>query len=549
VTRAIAIALALAAGCKLDTKYGGTTYQCGVPERCPGGFVCVDGLCLEEEPGDGDGGAGPLDAAAGARVGGDVLFLTFDDRDQPLLWDRSGHRHDAHQGGSSPATGRYGGGLELDTSDSVLLSDTPDFFTGSAITIEAWINRAAGGVERGIFGDRALSDDVAAEASLEIDAQDHLVFVTNHNCSQDATRRATSTGTVPVGDWVHVAVAWDGALARFYLDGEDAGEEELQADPCEVQRFHRVGRRGGDASNASLAGVIDEVKVSSVAKTQDDIRASMELDSTELVSTCGDGIVEDEDCEPGACCNEACETSDDGVACFTGGTCASGSCEVPGGRVTDGLIALYDFQEGSGTVVGDSSGAVPAIDLAITTPGAVSWIESGLDIIGNATIEAAVATTRLATACAATDEVTLELWITPESDTAFGKIAYLSDGSSELDIGIMQIGSAYIARIRSDLTGTDGVPAIDSADGDAAERLTHVVVTRSDPGERRVYVDGRLRSTSVASGELDWIERELVIADQANDDDSWFGTYHLMAMYDRALTPTEVARNFAAGPP
>lgn len=550
MTHALVVALALVAGCKLDTRYGGTTYQCGVPERCPDGFVCVDGLCLDDPGGDDDGGPGdPVDAASGPLVGGDILFMTFDDRNHPLLWDRSGHRHDAHQGGAAAGTGQYGGGVELDGDDSVLMSDAPALFAGSVITIEAWINRTTGGVERGIYGDRVLGDDVLAEASLEIDAGDHLVFLTNHNCAPDANRKAVSTGTVPIGEWVHVAVAWDGGLARFYLDGEDAGEAELVANPCQLERYHRIGRRGGDAGSSSLTGLVDEVKVSSVAKTQDDIRASMDFDSTILIGVCGDGIVEDQECELGACCKDTCEESNDGAVCFTGGTCADGSCEVSGGRVTDGLIAFYDFQEGTGTVVGDTAGVDPPIDLAITTPGAVSWIAEGLDITGNATIEAAVSTSRLATACASSDEVTLELWVTPQSTTAFGKIAYLSDGTSAIDIGVMQIGSAYLARIHSELSGTDGVPAVDSADGDGTPDLTHLVVTRSDSGERRFYVNSRLRSANVVAGDLDWIERQLAIADQAGDNDSWFGTYHLMALYDRALTPTEVAQNFAAGPP
>lgn len=540
-----------AGGCKLDTSFGGTTYQCGVPERCPDGFSCVDGLCREGGGGDGDAGdAGDPDATPGPRVSGDLLLMTFDDRNQPLLWDRSGGRRDAHEGGADPVAGRYGGGVALDPDDAVFIADAPSLFAGSTITIEAWIQRDQGSLVRGIFGDHTINDDVPAEASLEIDASDHLVFLTNHNCAFGGVA-VTSTATVPVATWTHVAVAWDGETARFYVDGEDAGESALTAMPCELPNPHRIGRRSGDPMNAALTGLVDEVKVSSVAKSQEDIQASMAFDSTALFGACGDGIVEAQDCEPSAfCCRDNCVAPADGVSCAgSEGTCDEGVCAIDGGRVTAGIAALYLFDEGSGTTVSDSSGILPAIDLTIADEATVDWVNGGLDILSDSIIEASAAlTTRLVDACNDSDEVTLELWITPETANAHGKIAFLSSGNSDVDVGLMQIGEAYLGKVHSAGSTDDGVPAIDSAVGDGRTSLTHVVLTRADSGERRVYVDGRLRSSNTVRGALGWVDRVLAIGDQSGDDDPWVGTFHLMAIYHRALSAADVARNFTAGP-
>jgi 4-hydroxy-3-methylbut-2-enyl diphosphate reductase IspH len=40
----------------------------------------------------------------------------------------------------------------------------------------------------------------------------------------------------------------------------------------------------------------------------------------------------------------------------------------------------------------------------------------------------------------------------------------------------------------------------------------------------------------------------LHLANEENADRRWLGSVHLVAIYARALTPEEVARNFDAGP-
>ena len=53
----------------------------------------------------------------------------------------------------------------------------------------------------------------------------------------------------------------------------------------------------------------------------------------------------------------------------------------------------------------------------------------------------------------------------------------------------------------------------------------------------------------MATGELDWPPRPLAIGDETNENDPWLGTFFFMALYDRELSATDVARNFAAPVP
>lgn len=535
--RSTLLVLALVAeGCSFDSPYGGTRYQCGQPEQCPPGFTCQGGVCRDDEPGNDDGGpSGPL-------VGGDILFLTFDDPSGlGLVRDRSGNRHDAHPGGGAIMPGQFGNGLLLDDDDSPYLADSPAFFPGNSITIEAWINRDQQGVERGIFGDRVGQ---AAEYSFEIGADDRLLFRTNDNCVPNELVTVSSSVVVPVGVWTHVAISWDGAVARFLVDGEKAGEEPFDAMPCQLEQTHRLGRIQGTAAGTSLQGLIDEVKVSSAAKTQADIQASMAYDSTELVGECGDGIIETEPCERnGVCCTAACEEESEGSPCGAG-TCSDGSCDLAGGRTTDGLVALYTFDEGSGTAIGDSSGGLP-VDLFISTPSAVSWTSDGLDILSAPTIQN-TAPSKIWMACMASGEVTVEVWITPASNTAYGQIVSMSDFSGDLDFNLQQVGPNFLGRVRSTDSSNRGIPAVDA--DKAAANLTHLVFTRAASGERSMYVDGSLRGQNVVLGDLPWNDQPLSIGDEAGANDPWLGTFHLMAIYDRALSPMDVARHFTAGP-
>ena len=49
-------------------------------------------------------------------------------------------------------------------------------------------------------------------------------------------------------------------------------------------------------------------------------------------------------------------------------------------RVVTDLVALYEFSEGSGDTVFDTSGVAPALNLAVQDPSAITWTAGGLSI-------------------------------------------------------------------------------------------------------------------------------------------------------------------------
>jgi hypothetical protein len=79
---------------------------------------------------------------------------------------------------------------------------------------------------------------------------------------------ADSTGTVGAQRWTHVAAAYDGIRVEFYIDGRPAGVNLLAN--AGAQRVEPLDL-GGDEQGRAFWGILDEVRLWSVRRTQEDI--------------------------------------------------------------------------------------------------------------------------------------------------------------------------------------------------------------------------------------------------------------------------------------
>ncbi len=227
------------------------------------------------------------------------------------------------------------------------------------------------------------------------------------------------------------------------------------------------------------------------------------------------------------------------------------------GRVTDSLQALYTFDEGSGTTVRNAAGTGSALDLVIERPEATRWESGQLAITGSTLIRSAGPVTPLVDALRASNAITIETWVTPANATQTGpaRLITLSSDINNRDFMLGQgqygtlIPNLFITRLRTTRTNTNGEPALVSPPGTATTALTHVVYTREPGGTARMYINGREVSTRATSGDFsNWdASYRLMLANETSNDRTWLGTYHLVAVYSRALTGAEVAGNFQAG--
>ena len=84
--------------------------------------------------------------------------------------------------------------------------------------------------------------------------------------------QADSDRPVPGRRWTQVAVAYDGSRVNFYIDGASAGSTPLGYGVVQIDESLRL---GGDVAGLNFRGVLDEVRLWSLARSESEINASM----------------------------------------------------------------------------------------------------------------------------------------------------------------------------------------------------------------------------------------------------------------------------------
>jgi hypothetical protein len=247
-----------------------------------------------------------------------------------------------------------------------------------------------------------------------------------------------------------------------------------------------------------------------------------------------------------ACPVELCDNQTG--ACGTGG---AGGMSID--RVTDGLIVLYEFDEGSGSTVNDRSGVDPALDLTIDDPANVSWSGDHLTIDNGTALRTSSEATKVFSRVVQNNQLTVEAWVKPSSLIAVGvppdRIVTMSSSTSQRNFLLGQDAETYAARFRTP-SERNGNPTIYTTPASATTSLTHLVFTHDSNGTEVLYVNGAVDTTYSRAGDTSTWDPSfpLIVANEATRDREWLGELHLIAIYDRALSPEEVEHNFTVGP-
>jgi len=217
-------------------------------------------------------------------------------------------------------------------------------------------------------------------------------------------------------------------------------------------------------------------------------------------------------------------------------------------RVSAGVLALYNFNEGSGSEVFDTSGRIPSTPLKIVKPPSANWESGFLRLKTPNALVPSNDSVGVITAIKASNTFTVEAWVTPASTTTLlsrlvgagpsGIFANFTLGADDT--------SLYLAT-RTSLGDPQTVSALSIV---FTAKLMHVVATRDSDGLSKIYVDGAERSKVMLPGNLSTWDTSypLTIANAPSNDRPWLGDIHLVALYDRSLSADEVKQNFTAGP-
>ena len=231
---------------------------------------------------------------------------------------------------------------------------------------------------------------------------------------------------------------------------------------------------------------------------------------------------------------------------------ASPQAEQDDGRTGSGLQVLYDFSLSAGPVVKDRSGAGRPIDLVIGGPSAVRRSSGSLEVRSKTRIQSGKEASRLVESIRSSGSVSIEAWIRPSKTTLDGpaRILTLSKDSTNRNFTLGQEKDRYVLRLRTTKTSSNGLPSVDSSNRSLTPSVTHVVYTRARGGLARIYINGKKNvEKNIGGSPSNWDGAyRLALADELSGGRPWLGTYYLVAVYNRDLSPAEVERNFKAGP-
>lgn len=281
-----------------------------------------------------------------------------------------------------------------------------------------------------------------------------------------------------------------------------------------------------------------------------------DIDADCVSGVCDGGACAEPSCDDGVqnadqtdvdCGGSECDPCPDTKMCDVDADCISGICGVA--RTDIGLISSYDFETGDGDVAYDQS-ASPTLNLTISDEDDAQWHDGALELEGAKLSHDAPGALYDAFFDGGV-EFSVELWVEAANTSQDGpaRLFSLSDGTSVRNFTIGADEDILKVRLRHAPDTDNGTPAIVEADGAVTTQMEHYVVTVGF-GYLRLYRNGVIEAMEPVVGDLsNWDHSyPLVVGDEIGGGREWEGIFHHLAVYDRALIPSEIEDHYAFGP-
>ncbi|MEZ4832995.1 MAG: hypothetical protein R2873_13575 [Caldilineaceae bacterium] len=180
---------------------------------------------------------------------------------------------------------------------------------------------------------------------------------------------------------------------------------------------------------------------------------------------------------------------------------------LPGQRVSEGIQALYTFEEGEGAVVHDVSEVGKALDLYVFDAGRVTWGAGTLTVDERTILSSAFPAKKIVDAARDSDEITIEAWITPSDVNLDGpaRIVSLSQNPHRRKLHLGQReGARYDVRLRTSETSGNGIcRQLLHCAGSGHHRVDPRGLPRNANSTATIYLDGQPVAVKTIEGTLD----------------------------------------------
>ncbi len=186
-----------------------------------------------------------------------VAYWTFDEGSGDIAWDSSSNRNNGIliNGPQWVPQGKLGGALQFDGQDDYVEVAGDMTLAPAKVTFSVWVKPAPM-----VLGGILKRGGGASSASLRF-RYDHGKIYTHIREIGYATGRFYSVGTVPIGEWSHVAATWDNAMMRVYINGVESGNQVFAGTGFNGATANLlIGINGTDDANTdSFNGIIDDL--------------------------------------------------------------------------------------------------------------------------------------------------------------------------------------------------------------------------------------------------------------------------------------------------
>jgi hypothetical protein len=234
---------------------------------------------------------------------------------------------------------------------------------------------------------------------------------------------------------------------------------------------------------------------------------------------------------------------------------------IESNRVKDGLIAYYNFHYYPDNIIRDISGYKEPLNLQILDPGSVAWNDNNsLEILKPTTVASNGPATKLINAYKNSNEMTIECWIKPSEPSIQSSSKIVSLGASDSDLGFVLSQDYanlqntptfnYSVRLHTTSANKSGYPEFSLNQDINFINLQHIVYTRDILGKEKIYLNGtKYDESSRPYNFEDWNNNYyLTIANVFDQNSPWVGSLYTVALYNKALSISQVYTNYIAGP-
>jgi len=186
---------------------------------------------------------------------------------------KAGNPGVAPSGPPESVEGKFGEALYFDGTNYLEVVDSKTIGISDQLTMEAWVKPEV----------LIVSGD-----SMSVATKDRCYYmqvrdgkIGNYFYNVAPPGYHLSKKDIKIGDWTHIAITYDGKEKVFYVNGEEdskvkaTGKIQMLDDSLGIAAEVRVPARGA-ANQRLYKGIIDEVRVSDIARTPAEIKESFE---------------------------------------------------------------------------------------------------------------------------------------------------------------------------------------------------------------------------------------------------------------------------------